>query len=91
MRECDDLLVRHGGHAMAAGVTIHPDKLDAFRTRLNEVRPARSLKREDLQPPLRLDAEVALGELTPRDLGGTWINSNRSGRGIRCVQFSPAA
>jgi single-stranded-DNA-specific exonuclease len=63
LRECDDLLVRHGGHAMAAGLTIQPDKLDAFRARLNEV-AARALKRDDLQPPLRLDAEVALGDIT---------------------------
>ena len=63
LRECDDLLIRHGGHAMAAGITIHPDKLDAFRARLNEL-ARRSLKLEDLQPPLRLDAEVSLGDLT---------------------------
>lgn len=63
LRECDDLLVRHGGHAMAAGVTIQPDKLDAFRARLNDI-ARRTLKREDLQPPLRLDAEVNLGEIS---------------------------
>jgi single-stranded-DNA-specific exonuclease len=63
LRECDDLLIRHGGHAMAAAVTIHPDKIDAFRARLNEI-AWRSLKREDLQPPLRLDAEVALKEIS---------------------------
>jgi single-stranded-DNA-specific exonuclease len=63
LRECDDLLIRHGGHAMAAGVTIHPNNLDAFRTRLNEI-ARRSLKPEDLQPPLRLDAEVELKEIS---------------------------
>jgi single-stranded-DNA-specific exonuclease len=63
LRECDDLLIRHGGHAMAAGVTIHPEKLDAFRARLNEI-ARRSLKPEDLQPPLRLDAEVQLNEIS---------------------------
>jgi single-stranded-DNA-specific exonuclease len=63
LRECDDLLIRHGGHAMAAGVTIHPDKIDAFRARLNEI-ARRSLKPEDLQPPLRLDAEVQLKEIS---------------------------
>lgn len=63
LRECDDLLVRHGGHAMAAGLTIQPDQLDAFRTRLNDI-ARRTLKKEDLQPPLRLDAEVKLGELS---------------------------
>lgn len=63
LRQCDDLLVRHGGHAMAAGLTIQPDKLEAFRSRLNEI-ARRTLNREDLQPPLRLDAEVNLGDLS---------------------------
>lgn len=63
LRECDDLLVRHGGHAMAAGLTIQPDKLDAFRARLNDI-ARRTIKREDLQPPLRLDAEVKLADIT---------------------------
>ena len=63
LRECDDLLVKHGGHAMAAGLTIAPDKVDLFRTRLNDL-ARRTLKSEDLQPPLRLDAEVGLKEIT---------------------------
>lgn len=63
LRECDDLLVRHGGHAMAAGVTLQPDKMEAFRARLNLI-AQRSLKHEDLQPPLRLDAEVRLSEIS---------------------------
>lgn len=63
LRECDDLLIRHGGHAMAAGVTIHPDNLDTFRARLNEI-ARRTFKPQDLQPPLRLDAEVALKEIS---------------------------
>ena len=62
LRACDDLLLKHGGHAMAAGVTIRPDKLDAFRIRLNEFARC-NLKPEDLQPLLRLDAEVDLGEI----------------------------
>src|ERR1035441_9191850 len=36
LRQCDDLLIRHGGHAMAAGVTLQADSLIAFRARLNE-------------------------------------------------------
>ena len=63
LRECDDLLVKHGGHAMAAGLTIDPKNLDAFRTRLNEL-ARRTLKREQLQPVLRLDAEVELPQLS---------------------------
>jgi single-stranded-DNA-specific exonuclease len=63
LRECDDLLVRHGGHAMAAGVTLHPGQLTALRARLNEL-VRRSLTPEQLQPQLRLDAETTLGGLT---------------------------
>src|SRR5471032_2855052 len=62
LRECGDLLVRHGGHAMAAGLSIAPDKIDLLRGRLNELARLK-LKPEDLQPPLRLDAEVGLGEI----------------------------
>ena len=62
LRECDDLLLRHGGHAMAAGLSILPEKIDLLRERLNEI-ARRTLKPEDLQPPLRLDAEVELKDL----------------------------
>ena len=63
LRECDDLLVKHGGHAMAAGLSIRPEKIEPLRQRLNEI-ARRSLRPEELQPPLRLDAEVALGEIS---------------------------
>ena len=63
LRECDDLLVRHGGHAMAAGLSLFPEKIEAFRARLNEV-ARRALNPESLQPVLRLDSEVSLHELT---------------------------
>jgi single-stranded-DNA-specific exonuclease len=61
LRECDDLLLRHGGHAMAAGLSILPEKID-LRQRLNELAQAQFAP-EDLQPPLRLDAEVGLDEI----------------------------
>jgi single-stranded-DNA-specific exonuclease len=63
LRECGDLLVRHGGHAMAAGLSIRASNLDPFRARLGEI-ARRSLKPDDLQPSLRLDAEVGLEEIT---------------------------
>ena len=63
LRECGDLLVRHGGHAMAAGLSVTPEKIDLLRERLNAI-ARRILQPEDLQPPLRLDAEVGLDELS---------------------------
>ena len=63
LRECDDLLLRHGGHAMAAGLSVEPGRVDEFRARLNEI-AARELKAETLRPILDLDAEVCLTEVT---------------------------
>jgi len=62
LRECHDLLLRHGGHAMAAGLSVAPEMIDRLRERLNAI-ARRQLRPEDLQPPLRLDAEIALAEL----------------------------
>ena len=71
LRDCNDLLVRHGGHAMAAGVSIRPDRIEEFRARLNDL-ARRALSQEQLQPTLRLDAEVTTAELSlerVRELG----------------------
>lgn len=62
LRQCSNLLLRHGGHAMAAGVSLHPHQLDALRARLNEL-ARQTLAPETLQPILRIDAEVALHQL----------------------------
>jgi single-stranded-DNA-specific exonuclease len=62
LKNCSDLLVRHGGHRMAAGLTIKMDKLDAFRLRLNELAKS-TLSQEQLLPSLQLDAEVGLEEM----------------------------
>jgi len=85
LRECDDLLARHGGHAMAAGLSIEPKNLDAFRARLNEL-ARRALKPEDLQPPLRLDAEVSLGEISLESLADL-DQLKPTGQGNPTVQF----
>jgi single-stranded-DNA-specific exonuclease len=67
LRQCDGLLVRHGGHAMAAGVTIRPEKMDEFRARLNDL-ARRTLQPDQLLPTLRLDAEITPKELTLNQL-----------------------
>jgi single-stranded-DNA-specific exonuclease len=85
LQECGDLLLRHGGHAMAAGLSIVPDKIDLLRQRLNEL-ARRSLKLEDLQPSLRLDAEIGLDEMTLESL----VELDRlkpTGQGNPTVQF----
>jgi single-stranded-DNA-specific exonuclease len=85
LRECDDLLLRHGGHALAAGLSLQPDKIDLLRRRLNEL-ARRTLKPEDLQPSLLLDAEVGLDEITLDSLGGL-ARLKPMGQGNPPVQF----
>jgi single-stranded-DNA-specific exonuclease len=85
LRECSDLLIRHGGHAMAAGLSIQPSKLEAFRSRLNEL-ARKELKSADLHRPLHLDAEVGLEEMTFEGL--TRLGSLKpAGQGNPPVQF----
>jgi single-stranded-DNA-specific exonuclease len=85
LRECTDLLIRHGGHAMAAGVSIASSNLDSFRTRLNDV-ARRVLKAEELQPPLQLDAEVGLDEITLQSVA-TLDRLKPVGQGNPPIQF----
>ena len=85
LRECNDLLVRHGGHAMAAGLSILPDKIDLLREKLNEL-ARRSLKPDDLKPSLRLDAEVGLDEVTYETLGEL-DKLKPHGQGNPAIQF----
>ena len=85
LRECDDLLVKHGGHAMAAGLSIKPENIDLLRQRLNEI-AKRKLKLEDLQPPLRLDAEVGLADLNLDSLAEL-EKLKPTGMGNSAVQF----
>jgi single-stranded-DNA-specific exonuclease len=85
LRQCDDLLIRHGGHAMAAGVTLQAANLTPFRERLNDL-ARRALKPDALQASLRLDAEVALNTMTLECLA-TLDQLRPTGMGNPTVQF----
>jgi single-stranded-DNA-specific exonuclease len=54
-----DLLVRHGGHAQAAGLTIRNKHLPEFIERIQAI-AQEQLSGLDLQPSLSIDAEVHL-------------------------------
>ncbi|HEX5810199.1 MAG TPA: single-stranded-DNA-specific exonuclease RecJ [Anaerolineales bacterium] len=61
--ECKDLLVRHGGHAAAAGFTVKNENLPELVTRLKEI-ARRELSSTDLRQTLMADLEVSLSELS---------------------------
>ncbi len=59
---CGEHLLQFGGHAMAAGLRIDAQHLDAFTTAFTKVANTR-LTGADIRPKLRLDAEVSLEQL----------------------------
>ncbi len=59
LQACDDLLVKHGGHRAAAGLTIDPTRIPEFAVRFNAIARER-LTAEDLVPELRTDLELPL-------------------------------
>lgn len=60
--QCKDLLVRHGGHAAAAGFTVKNENLPELVTRLKEI-ARKQLGEKDLRQTLMADMEVPLSEL----------------------------
>lgn len=62
LSECSDILIKYGGHRMAAGLTIQCDKIAELRQRLNLFARQR-LKDEDYVPVINIDAIVALDEI----------------------------
>lgn len=61
---CARLLLRHGGHAAAAGFTLRTEDLEAFAAGLKAV-AAEGLGGLDLRPKLSIDAEVTFSDLGP--------------------------
>ncbi|MBI1840218.1 MAG: single-stranded-DNA-specific exonuclease RecJ [Verrucomicrobia bacterium] len=85
LRECGDLLARHGGHSMAAGLSLAPTKVSEFRRRLNEI-AKRTLTPEQLQPRLRIDAEVQAEQISLERIGELQ-RLQQTGMGNPAVQF----
>lgn len=61
--ECADLLLRHGGHAAAAGFTVPNEHLDGLADRLRRL-AAEQLAGVELTPVLAVDAEVTLSQMS---------------------------
>ena len=60
--QCGHFLEQFGGHPFAAGLTMHPDNLEAFTNCFEEV-VADSISEELLIPTLLIDAEIALKQI----------------------------
>lgn len=54
---CHDTLLKFGGHDLAAGLSIAPEKIDAFRKKINAY-AKENLTEDDFTPLLYLDCEL---------------------------------
>ena len=62
---CSDLLIQFGGHKYAAGLTMHPENVEAFSTRFEEV-VSSTIKPEQLIQQIQIDAELRLSQIEPK-------------------------
>jgi single-stranded-DNA-specific exonuclease len=62
---CREYLLGYGGHFAAAGVTLQPDKVEAFILKFEEV-VANTIQPNSLRPELLIDAELPLESIGPR-------------------------
>jgi len=60
--QCADLLVRHGGHALAAGFTVRKENIPALHDRLLGLAQD-ALRGHDVAPTLELDAVLNVHEI----------------------------
>lgn len=70
LEKCGEHLISHGGHAMAAGLRIKSDAVEAFTEAFVRVAD-NTLSGAALRPKLQLDAEIELDQLdyhTTRDI-----------------------
>ena len=63
LNSCTELLVKHGGHAAAAGLTIKTENISKFKKEFNKYADE-NLTEDTLQPKLELDFETSLSVLT---------------------------
>lgn len=63
--ECKDLLIQFGGHKYAAGLTMAPENVEAFKIRFEEVVSA-TITAEQLIQQIQIDAELRLSQIEPK-------------------------
>jgi single-stranded-DNA-specific exonuclease len=63
LEACTEHLLTHGGHAMAAGLSLRKENFDAFRKKMDRYISLK-LSAENLTPKLLVDDEVRIGAVT---------------------------
>jgi single-stranded-DNA-specific exonuclease len=65
IESCSDLLEKFGGHKYAAGITLDPDQLHAFKERFEQV-VSSNITEEQLTPAITIDVGLNFDSITPK-------------------------
>lgn len=64
IRAADDLIIKGGGHKLAAGVTLKTENIPAFRERVNQFFKEQELREQTALLLPQADSDASIGELT---------------------------
>jgi len=64
LEQCRELLIGFGGHYFAAGMTLLPENIEAFKNKFEKIVDD-TLEPHHFIPVIHIDAEVLLSDLTP--------------------------
>ncbi|MEM8507417.1 MAG: single-stranded-DNA-specific exonuclease RecJ [Bacteroidota bacterium] len=62
---CSAFIEQFGGHKYAAGLTLRPERYEDFKQQFEQV-VANTIDPKLLVPEIRIDAEITLGQITPK-------------------------
>lgn len=86
LAQCSTLLEAYGGHAHAAGITIHKDNIEKFKLMINAI-AVKELTIEKLLPVLDIDAQISFKDID-FDIVSSFGNLAPFGRGNSAPVFS---
>lgn len=66
LQQCEDILLKYGGHAMAAGFSLRKENIDALAQRLNE---HCELENSTFIPKVRIDVAMPISYVTEELIG----------------------
>ena len=65
LERCSEFIEQFGGHKYAAGLTLKPENYEGFKEKFEEV-VRESMPEELRTPEVLIDAEIELGDITPK-------------------------
>ncbi len=65
LQACEDYLIQFGGHKYAAGLTVEPEKFEAFKEKFEEV-VKNTISEESKTPQISIDTKISFRDINPK-------------------------